>query len=155
MKIQLSPKRIIPDAVTVWHEAGPDVDLVMDPKKLTFRENSIEAIFAFHILDHLFAHEIPIALANWYKCMEFKTGILFVTVNDFEFVARSFVGGDINIEQVNAEFTHPFQFTKDNLVAYVAGAGFDLNDVKIWYMDVPNLFKKEPYELVFSAEKLK
>ena len=155
MKIQLSPKRIIPDAVTVWHESGPDVDLVMDLKNLTFRENSVEAIFAFHVLDHLFGHEIPVALASWYKCMEVKTGVLFVIADDFEFIARSFIGGDINIEHINAEFTHPFQFTKDNLIGYIANAGFDLDHVKVWYVDVPNLFKKEPHELVFSAEKIK
>ena len=49
MKIQLSNKKIIPDVLTVWQEAGPEVDIVMDLRKLTFAENSLDEIGRAHV----------------------------------------------------------------------------------------------------------
>lgn len=150
MKIQLSPKKIIPGVMTVWNRPGPEVDVVMELNKLTFKEKSIEVIFAFHVLDHLFPEEIPGTLENWKKLLT-PTGDLFVVVDDFEYICRGFVGGDIPIDKLNDEFNHPTQFSRDNLTKQLSLAGFRSDIMKIWFADVPGLFAKKHFELVVQA----
>lgn len=152
MKIQISPTKIIPDALVVWHQAGPEVDIVMDVKNLTFKEESLDEIFTFHVLDHLFSNEIPVALTNWRRCL--KPGArLFLLVDDFEYLCRAFVGGDINIDIFNNNFSHPTQFTKDNLIKYLVDAGFtdEQEKMQVWYE--LSFYAKTQHELIFSVIK--
>lgn len=153
-KIQLSPTRIIPDAMTVWHEHGPDVDIVMDLKHLTFAPDSIEKIYAFHVLDHMFPSEVEAAIANWYAILKQPSGEIFFVVDDFEFIARSFIGGDLSIDDFNKTYTHPMQFCRDNILGFLKAAGFVENETKVWYVDVPNQFKKREHEMVLSCQKV-
>lgn len=151
-KIQLSPIRILPDVITVWNKPGPEVDLVMDLHNLTFREGTIEEMYVFHVLEHLFTEEIPTALENWYKCLR-ATGELNIVANDYEFITRSFVGGDISIEDINKNFSSPTQLTKEYLIEFVAASGFKDEMMRVWYTDMPDKFKKEEHELIISATK--
>ena len=158
MKIQLSKTRIVKDAVTVWFEHGPEVDIVMDLKKLTFAPNSIEVIFAFHVLDHFFPEEVGEALINWRKVLKGNGNAVFIIVDNFEYITRGFVGGDISVDLFNQQHACPTHFTQDNLIAVCKAAGYDDNQMKIWYLDVPDgqngtLFLKKEFELVISAEK--
>ena len=150
MKIQISPIKIIKDALVVWNQPGPEVDIVMDPKNITFRENSIEEIYTFHVLDKFFPQEVNPALANWRKCL-INCGKLFVIVDNFEYLARLFVGGDITIDLFNEGFAHPTNFNKDSLTLFLYKAGFSEGSMRIWF-EHPE-FKIEQYELVISAEK--
>lgn len=150
--IQLSPIRVVPDVITVWNKPGPEVDIVMDLHNLTFQEGSLEEIFSFHVLQHLFIEEIPPAIENWYKCLK-KGGEIYIVSNDYEFIARSFVGGDIAIEDLNKNFSCPTQLTKEYLIDLVAASGFKSEAMKVWYLDVPNKFKKAEHELVLSGTK--
>ena len=152
MIIQLSPIRIMKDALTVWQEPGPEVDIMMDVKNLTFRPDSLDVIYSFHVLDHLFENEAQAALNNWRNCLKPK-GELYLVVDDFEFVTRGYVGGDFSLKEFNRKFSHPSNYNKDILVEYLARAGFKEDLMRIWFVDVPNLFKKEEYELVVSAQK--
>ncbi len=152
MRIQLSPTRIIPNVTTVWNVPGPEVDIVMDLKKLTFAEGFCDTIYSFHVLDHYFPEEIPEAVANWYRCLR-PGGKLWLKVDDFEILCREFVGGGITIDRLNLEYTRPVYLTRDNLVRYLTGAGFGDGNLVIWFEDVPNEFKKDSYELVLDAKK--
>ncbi len=155
MKIQLSPRRIVEGAITVWHEHSPEVDIVMDLKNLTFAPDSLDLICAIHVLDHFFPDEAATALINWRKCLKpNKQGALFVVVDDFEYIARELLGGEINIDIVNEKFTHPMQFSRDNLIRYIFDAGFPENNCRIWYADIPNLMTRKEHELVMSTEKI-
>ena len=153
MKIQITPNRIIKDAFSVWQEAGPGVDQTVDVKNLTFAENSIEKIYTFHVLDHLFPNEAAAALENWRKCLA-PGGKLFIVVDDFEWLCRMFVGGSVLIDDFNEKFTHPTQFTTENLTAFCQKAGFDPNKIVIWYADVTDEFPKQEHELIFQVEKI-
>lgn len=155
MKIQLSPTRIIadPSVIVIWQEQGPDVQIVMDLKNLTFAPNSLEVIYAFHVLDHFYIEEAQKALNNWFQCLR-PRGIVFSVVDNFEFLARSFVGGDISIEDVNKNFVHPSQYTVDNSLVLFRSAGFPEPAIRMWYGGVPNLFTAQNHELVMSADKL-
>jgi predicted SAM-dependent methyltransferase len=152
MKIQLSPIRIVKDVMTVWNEPGPEVDVVMDLKKLTFKEGSLDGIFTFHVLDHLFESEVVEALTNWKKLLK-KDCDLFVVVDDLEYIARAFVGGDIDTDVFNQLHAHPMNFRGDNLIKYFTEAGFKEDLARIWYADVPDLFPRKHYELVMAVKK--
>lgn len=152
MKIQLSPKKLIKDALCVWNEHGPEVDIVMDLKNLTFAPGSIEVIFTFHVLDHLFSDEVPVALDNWKKCLK-KDGELFLVVDDFEYICRAVVGGDIPVEMFNERHAHAVQFSPESLIKCISSAGFPTDKAIVWYESEIDLFKKKHYELLIVAKK--
>jgi len=157
MIVELSPKKIIGGAFTCWNQPEPGVDLVVDLKNLTFKENSIDELYTFHILDHLFENEINIAIKSWKKCL--KPGAhLFIIVDNFEYLARSFIGGDMSIDELNADFTHPTDITRENLLRYFREAGFNEDSVIEWSKGIINdknemILKKEDYEIIFSSKK--
>lgn len=153
MKIQLSPKKIVKDALVVWNTHGPEVDIVMDLKNLTFKPESVEEMYAFHVLDHLFPEEVPQAVSNWKKCLK-KNSSVFLVVDDFEYVARAFVGGDISIELLNDMYNHPTQFNREGLVSFLKNGGFSEDMINIWFVDVPEKFAKKHYELVLEAKNV-
>lgn len=152
MKIQLSEHRILPDALTVWGHAGPEVDIVMDLKNLTFRPGSITEMHAFHVLDHLFPEEGKAALANWYQMLAPGAKIHSLQ-DDFEYVARAFVGGDISPEIFNDLHNHPTQCTKEYLVPFFHAAGFLEADVSIWLSGAPDGVEKKHYEFILTAKR--
>lgn len=152
MKIQLSPIRIVPDVLTVWSEHGPEVDIVMDLKKLTFKPGSVDELYSFHVLDHLFPDEIVPAITNWRSCLKDK-GKAFFLVDDFEYITRAFVGGDIDINLINDLHNHPTQLTKENLVTFLKAGGFNETVINQWFANVPHLFEKKHYELLLDATK--
>lgn len=151
-KIQLSPVRIIPNVITVWNRPGPEVDIVMELHDLKFKKNSLDAIYSFHVVEHLFMNEIVGAVQNWTDMLEHQ-GELFIVTNDFDFIARSYVGGDILLEDINKKFTTPCQLTRDVLTDMLIVSGFYPNDIRVWYTDVTDLFKKEDYELIVAAKR--
>jgi len=153
MRLQFSNKRIIPDAVTVWFEPGPQVDLVMDIKKPTFADGTIERLYVFHALDRLAPSEAAAAVAAWRKMLVPKAKTFIVT-NDLEFLARSLIGGDLSIGHFNDLFIGSSYFTRDLIVELVHGAGFANETMTLWYADVTGEFPKAQFELVISADNV-
>ena len=153
MKIQISPTRILPGYLTIWNQPGPEVDLVMDVRKLTFRPGSLEEIFSPHVLDHIFPEEINDTLSNWHECL-MPNGKLFILINDFEYICRGFVGGDIDINLINKEYCCPTFFNKENSVGFLRQAGFIEDNLVIWYESIPEKINKRPFELLFEAKKI-
>ncbi len=146
MKIQLSPKRIIKDAVTVWNEPGPEVDVVMDLRNLTFREGSVDMIYVFHVMDQMFKEDAVTSFKNWFKCLA-SNGLLHVLSDDFEYIARAFVGGDIDIDLFNDVHNHPMQCTQTGLVKLIRQGGFKDDNGS------PEGMPKKHYEFILSANK--
>lgn len=153
MKIQISPVKIVPDALVVWNEELPGVDIVFkDLKALGFPENSIDEMYVFHVFEHLFEAEIPAAIDNWKRIV--KPGAdIYIVADDFEFISRGFIGGEFNIDLLNQKFSYPTKLSNDNVVRFLEGAGYSQHDMRFWYVDVPNLFPKKEYEIVVSAKK--
>jgi len=147
IEIQLSNRRIVPDVMTIWHEAGDEVDLVMDLRKPSFRPGSVGKMYAFHVLEHFFPDEVLPAMRHWRDLLS-ESGKLFVVNDDLDFLARSLVGADLTVEQFNRQFTHPTYFTKDSTINLVREAGFDLDRTVFWFADIPDEFRKEEWELV-------
>lgn len=150
MTIELTPKKIIPGAFTIWTEHGPEVDLACDLKNINLKPGSVDKIYAFHVVDRLFADEAQAALKNWYKLLA-PGGQLIVVVDDFEYLARAFVGGDIKVDYFNEHHSAPTYFTRDNLAAHLTVAGFAEDKVVIWYD--PEFIKAKPFELTLGGTK--
>lgn len=149
MKLQFSKTRIVPDALCVWFEPAPGVDLVVDLKAPGFAPGTIERIYAFHVLDRLLSHEIVPALVAW-KALLMPGARMYLVNDDFEFLCRSLVGGDLGIRQFNADFSHPTYLTKDSMSEDLQAAGFHPDNIAVWFADVPNEFRKQEFELVVS-----
>ncbi len=152
MIIELSDKKIVKGAMTVWGQLGPEVDVAMDLRALTFREGSVDTICAFHVLDALFPEEIVSTVKNWERCLK-PGGRLFVVVDDYEYLARAFVGGDITVDMLNSRHNHPTQHTQGSLAGFLKDAGFLENNIVVWFESVPDLFPRTHYELVLQATK--
>lgn len=152
VSIELSPKKIIPGALTVWNEPGPEVDVVMDLKNLTFRPGTVSKIYSFHVADHLFPGEAQEAIKNWADCLA-KGGELYIVVDDFQYLARAFVGGDLTIEKFNQDHSCPNHCTSDNLLPLMLRAGFKDDKVAMWY-DMPSgTFVRQHFEMVMAGTK--
>jgi len=152
MIIEISPTKIIPEAITVWHEAVDQADLLMDPKSLTFKPGSVDEIYAFHVLDKLFIDESAIAMKNWFSLLK-PGGKLFCIVNDFEYIARAFVGGDINVGEFNSSFSNPSYYDRDSLIGMFSNSGFDDADISIWFEGLGAVYQRQHYELILSGIK--
>ena len=63
---------------------------------------------------------------------------LFVIVDNFEYLVRGFVGGDLNIDDLNLNFAHPTNITHDNLLRYLKEAGFVEGEIRTWMQNVQN-----------------
>ena len=63
------------------------VDVVMDVRHLdTYEDNSVDLIYASHVLDHFQRDEIDMVLTEWNRVLK-PNGLLRVAVCDFEKVA--------------------------------------------------------------------
>ncbi len=150
--INLSPTRLNEEALVVWHELSDEVDVVMEPNKLTFRPGSIDGIVANHVVDQLFFPEAKKAMDNWYECLK-PGGKLFVLADDFEYVARGFVGGDITLETFNENHSHASQWDRKLLGDTLIKTGFKEENVKIWFEGIKDFIDRKHFELLIEASK--
>ena len=71
--------------------AGPGVDIVGDCKKLTqFADNSIETIYASHVVEHIRRVETVPMLKDWHRVLV-PGGTVMVSVPDLNILAQIFV----------------------------------------------------------------
>ena len=93
MKIQISPTKRIADALVVWPKAGPEVDLVIDPRpefaELSFRAGTLKTIYAFGILGITEPKNILPLLIKMNKALE-PGGEIYIIENDFDYICRSY-----------------------------------------------------------------
>lgn len=90
---------------------------VMDVTALTFEENTIDEIYASHVLDHLSRkREVDRALSEWYRVLK-PGGILRVAVSDFEKVVTMYNEG-LALERLLGHIVggHKTDFDKHGIV---------------------------------------
>lgn len=75
-----------------WHEIRLDIDHGVNPDIIgtmtdmsAVKENSVDAIFSSHNIEHLYAHEIPKALTEFLRVLK-PEGFLVVTCPDLQSV---------------------------------------------------------------------
>jgi len=79
---------------SVWREVRLDVDpgvkpdIVASMTSMTMVESSsIDAIWSSHNLEHLFAHEVPLALSEFYRVLR-PSGFARIVVPNLQVIAR-------------------------------------------------------------------
>lgn len=155
MKIQIAPTRRIADMFTVWHKPGPEVDLVIDPRNpygIYFRPGFVEVIYAFGVLGITEEQKIVPTLKQWASTLK-EGGELYIIEQDFEYLCRAIVGGDLKIEEFNADFRATTYLSPEKMSRYLEEAGFPGAEQREWYD--PPLFTKQHYEKILSGTKKK
>jgi len=113
---------------------GPGVDCVADFRHLPFRDNYFEEIYAGHALQCVRPNEIDDTLREWARVLT-TDGKITIVVPDIEFIARSFMSGEIDLDlftelcfrgldNPNGEWTYASFFHKDKLARAIMRAGF-------------------------------
>ncbi len=143
-----------------WVEVRLDIDPNVRPDivaSLTdmtvVPSETVDAVWSSHNLEHLYAHEVPVALAEFHRVLK-RGGFALVTMPDLEQVAQ-FVAAD-KLEDVvyvspagpitaldclyghrgmvatgNEFMAHKTGFTATSLTKHLRNAGF--SDVRTWF----------------------
>lgn len=89
----------LPGYVNIDIRYLPNVDIVDNAKFLRrFKKESIQEIYACHILEHFLRWEIDLVLKRWYDVLEYK-GILRLAVPDFKAIVDQYNSSE-NIEEL-------------------------------------------------------
>lgn len=151
-KIQISPKKMVEDAVVMWPDKTLDADVIIDPRTDCFflKENSVKVMYVFNLLGITKQKDILTMLKKFYKYLA-PDGQLYIIEHDFEYVSRAFVGGDLSVEEFNEDFVRTTYLTKDSTIKYLELAGFLKTDMRVWIDGAK--FKKQHYEFIISGVK--
>lgn len=129
---------------------GPGI-LNHDALNLPYKDNSVEVVYASHLLEHLGFKEVQSALVEWKRVLK-PGGFLFINVPDLEWLARELVNQSSGNEATSEVFYTPQKlmeviygnqdhegeyhksgFTKDILTNILNDLGFkDANVKTIW-----------------------
>lgn len=118
-------------------QAGPGVDYVGDCRDLgQFANESVEEIYASHVLEHLgYVEELPAALAEFHRVLK-KGCVAKISVPDFEVICRLFLDPRLSVEhrfhvmrmafggQIDPFDFHYVGLTYEFLDDYLKRAGF-------------------------------
>jgi predicted SAM-dependent methyltransferase len=73
-------------------------DIVCDVRKLPFDDESVDFIYAGHLLEHLFCDKVPEYLKEWKRVMK-KGAKLVIVVPDIGEIAKCYIRGEANTDQ--------------------------------------------------------
>lgn len=155
MKIQISTTKKVEDAIVIWDEPGDQVDICIDTREkgLPFRPATISVIYAFGILGKSKPNDVKKLIASFFKALT-PSGQLYIIENDFEYINRAIMGGDLCIKEFNKSFRRDGYFDQNLLIEILENGGFPRKDQRIWRQEGIK-FKKEHYELIISGTKPK
>ena len=84
-----------------WREVRLDIDPTVNPDLIgsmtdmsAVLNNSVDAVYSSHNLEHLYAHEVPIALAEFYRVLK-PGGFVLITLPDIQAVAQHVAQGNL------------------------------------------------------------
>lgn len=132
MKLHLGCGSVrLPGYINIDLVESDAVDVVMDVRHLTYEDNSVDLIYASHVLDHVSRHEVDDVLREWYRVLK-KGGLLRVAVSDFEVTVKLYLAG-IRLERLWGSIVggqkqpcdqHGCVFDYDTLSFYLYRNGF-------------------------------
>jgi ubiquinone/menaquinone biosynthesis C-methylase UbiE len=104
-------------------------DLVCSITKLPYPDRSVARIETYHVIEHLFRHDLPVALREWYRLL-IPGGQLVIEFPDLDQLMRKYLAGDI--KQLDGIFglqrfegdCHHFGYTFDTLRNALEKDGF-------------------------------
>lgn len=154
MKIQIGKEKKLEDALLVWHEPLPDVDLVIDPRPphgLKFRAGTVDSLYAFNVLAITPPDKLQEMVTGWYTMLA-PGGTLYITENDLDHLSRAYAGGDMTIEEFNEQFCQKSYVNREMLVGFLVKAGCPEGQQRQWFGDGIK-FEVTDFEIVVSATK--
>lgn len=85
-----------------WQEVRFDIDPVVQPDiigtitdMVAVESDSFDAVWSSHNLEHLYPHEVPLALAEFYRVIK-PAGFVAMTMPDVEQIARQILAGGLD-----------------------------------------------------------
>lgn len=95
---------------------SPEVkaDLIADALDLSehFQKDTVDEIYAGHLIEHLTPEEARIAVAHWYDLLG-EGGILAVMTPDFRCLCEEYLQGSISLEDMNNIYI--FSYCQDSV----------------------------------------
>ena len=113
-------------------------DVCADICDLPFVDDSVDAIWASHVLEHLAISRVPMALAEWRRVLKPHARAI-IRVPNFDYVAKYWLTGPdrgwaeamvFGLQSSDGEF-HKAAFTAGVLRADLEGAGFEVLRVEM------------------------
>ena len=112
-----------------WRKTSA-TDYVCDIRKLPFKQNSIEQIESYHVIEHLARQDAINTLKNWYSLLN-NGGKIVIECPDFDEAVKEYING--NSERINNIFGHQrfpgdmhcFGYNYHRLEAILKGIGFN------------------------------
>ena len=154
IKIQLSPTKRVDDAIVFWPHEGPDVNFrvdLMDFSK-TVQPGLAKVVYAFDVFSILQPNEaIKFFKGIWEMLPE--NGEIYIIENDFDYMNRSLLSGDLPIGEFNESFRRATYVNQQYLINLLAEAGFDVKEMRLWQDGLK--FPKQHFEFILSAKKTK
>lgn len=130
------PKR--PGIINVDIRPLPNVDLVMDLRKLELPDNYADVIISGDVLEHFGRHEILPILKEWFRVLK-PGGKAYITTIDGERTMQKYLSGQIPWRKVMDAFYgaqkyefdfHKVTFSKETIVEFFKNAGFQPTGMK-------------------------
>jgi len=125
-------ERYIPGFIHIDERFFPHIDYQSDVSHLVaFKDNSVDLIYASHILEHFKRKEIKNVLKEWYRVLK-KGGTLRLAVPDFEAICKAYrkfkdiklLMGPIHGGQTYEGNTHYVSFDFNYLKEVLEDVGF-------------------------------
>jgi predicted SAM-dependent methyltransferase len=155
MNIQIAPKRMIKDAYVIWPwRDNDDVDLAFDLREgyLGLKPESSKAIYLYNFLGMCRPEEIQDIVENLTHILK-PGGKLFIIEQDFDYVARNYVGGDLPLNEFNKDFNRETFLSQEECTKILDNNGFLSSEQQIWKDH--KMFNAEHYQFILSGTKKK
>lgn len=135
----------------VGYDPGIKTDLVCDAAELPLEDDSVDFIYAGHLVEHYFPDTLPAAIREWRRVLK-PGGKLVILTPDCGAVFRDYAQGKLNIEETWQQIygriyhydaspeRHHIAFDYGTLVKYCVMDG-------AWPSIVPFDFQNPPEEL--------
>jgi SAM-dependent methyltransferase len=129
-------------------DPGAEPDIIGDIRDMKdVPDNSHDAVWSSHNIEHLFAHEVPLAMAEFHRVLK-PGGYLLLSCPDIEGVCAAIAAGKLDeplyqspagpimaldiiygygkaVARGATYMQHKTGFTRKSMVAAMAGAGFE------------------------------
>jgi len=152
MNIQIAPRKIVDDAMVVWTQLLPEVDLAMNPRiGILFKSKSIDVVYAMDILGQSSLNEGKKIINEIYRVLK-PGGEVYIIENDFEFINRALVSGDISVKDFNKNLLRETYYDQLLLVELLNNSGFPAKEQRTWTGKGIKI-KVKQHQLIISGKK--